>query len=288
MVHHPSPASQRRQAGQRQQRGVSAGGRRRPARRRNPWTAALAILGVVAVLVVSFVLVRWATTPVAVPDQPASAAEAMAILTSIPAADLDRVGIGSATPSVRRISEPALTSPGGRPAVLYIGAEFCPYCAAERWPLIVALARFGTFSNVGTAASSATDVFPSTPTFTFAGSTYTSRFLDLVAVEQDVSGGGSLTEAQRALQQRYSGGGIPFLDFGNRAVLVGSTFSPALLQGVSRDAAAGALRDPATERARAMLGSANLLTAALCLATDQRPAEVCSSPGVLAAAGHLA
>jgi hypothetical protein len=32
--------------------------------------------------------------------------------------------------------------------MLYIGAEYCPYCAAERWPLVMALSKFGTFSNL--------------------------------------------------------------------------------------------------------------------------------------------
>src|SRR5215471_17073708 len=36
-----------------------------------------------------------------------------------------------------------LTS-GGKPEMLYIGAEYCPYCAAMRWSMAVALSRFGT------------------------------------------------------------------------------------------------------------------------------------------------
>ena len=39
-------------------------------------------------------------------------------------------------------------SSGGKPEVLYVGTEFCPYCAAESWSLIVALSRFGQFSGL--------------------------------------------------------------------------------------------------------------------------------------------
>ena len=55
--------------------------------------------------------------------------------------------------------------------------EYCPYCAAERWAMVNALARFGTFHNLGATASSSIDVNPSTPTFTFRGAGYSSPFV---------------------------------------------------------------------------------------------------------------
>jgi hypothetical protein len=67
--------------------------------------------------------------------------------------------------------------------VLYVGAEFCPFCAAERWPLLLALSRFGTFSNLKESHSSAADVFPNTPTVSFYGSTYESDYVAFTPVE---------------------------------------------------------------------------------------------------------
>ena len=40
-----------------------------------------------------------------------------------------------------------------RPVVFFYGAEFAPYAAAQRWPVIVALSRFGTFGAVGLITS---------------------------------------------------------------------------------------------------------------------------------------
>src|SRR5262249_35743790 len=77
----------------------------------------------------------------------------------------------------------ALVGADGKPQIVYVGADYCPYCAAERWSLIVALGRFGTFSNLHTMESSSTDTYPSTPTFTFYGSTYTSQYVDFQGVE---------------------------------------------------------------------------------------------------------
>ena len=38
----------------------------------------------------------------------------------------------------------------GRPEVLCVGTEYCPYCAAQSWALIVALSRFGMFTGLRT------------------------------------------------------------------------------------------------------------------------------------------
>jgi hypothetical protein len=50
------------------------------------------------------------------------------------------------------VSGPPLTE-NGKPEVLYVATEFCPYCVAENWALIVALSRFGSFSGLSTSRS---------------------------------------------------------------------------------------------------------------------------------------
>jgi hypothetical protein len=64
-----------------------------------------------------------------------------------------------------------LTS-GNLPIVLYIGAEYCPYCAQQRWPLMLALMRFGNFSGLSYTESSSTDVYANTATFSFRTAAY--------------------------------------------------------------------------------------------------------------------
>ena len=67
--------------------------------------------------------------------------------------------------------------------MVYIGGEFCPFCAAERWALTAALSRFGTFTGLGLIHSSPTDVYPSTPTLSFYKSGYTSKYVTFTPVE---------------------------------------------------------------------------------------------------------
>src|ERR1700722_14197678 len=89
----------------------------------------------------------------------------------------------AASPLVPTKGTNAILTSGGKPEIVYVGAEYCPYCAAERWALTAALSRFGTFSNLHYIHSSSTDVYPSTPTLTFYKSTYTSKYVDFQPVE---------------------------------------------------------------------------------------------------------
>jgi thiol-disulfide isomerase/thioredoxin len=265
----------------------TANRRGRKAVRRTSWVVPGAILAGLVVIVAAFLLIRWYTTPLP-PPAPSSQAtqQVVATITTLPASEFDAVGTGSASNSIKPITGTPLTGSTGKPEVLYIGAEFCPYCAAERWPLIIALSRFGTFSGLQTSTSSSTDVFPNTPTFTFRSSTYTSQYLDFRAVETSDRNGNPLqspTPAEQQLFNRYdTGGSIPFVDMVNRYSLVGATYSPNVLTGMSWQAIATSLQDPATPQSLAILGSANLFTAAICKASSNQPGTVCSSAAIQA------
>jgi hypothetical protein len=189
---------------------------------------------------------------------------------------------------------PAVES-GGKPVVTYIGAEYCPYCAAERWPMVVALSRFGTFSNLGTTSSASADIFPNTATFSFHGSSYTSDYLVFSSVETETNkpsatGGYTTLDTPTAQQQQllstydtkqYTGGstgGIPFVMIGNLYTWAGATFDPGILKGMSFDEIASQLADPSSKVAQQIDGAANQVTAAICLLTGNQPSAVCSAP----------
>jgi Domain of unknown function (DUF929) len=238
----------------------------------------LGTLGLLVVLVGVILAARWtASTFIAPPPSGVSAAQLERSLTAIPASELRQVGRGSARAGIEAISAPALVGSGGKPAVLYVGAEFCPYCAAERWAIIVALSRFGTFSGLRTTRSAALDAYPSTPTFSFRSVSYSSPHLDFVALEggqrpPDLSG------EQAQLVDRYDpSGAIPFVDFGNRSVLMGATYDPGVLQGSNWGSIASALRQPSSPQAQGILGSADEISGALCALTVGQPASACSA-----------
>jgi hypothetical protein len=215
--------------------------------------------------------------------------------TTVPAAVLDQVGAGQVSATPTAITGAPLTS-GGKPEMLYIGAEYCPYCAAERWAMIVALSRFGTFSGLAATHSAAkngagqAELYPNTPTWTFAHASYTSKYLTFVPVETytnipDPSTGGytplqTPTAEQQALLTKYDtayGGAIPFIDFGNKYLIIGASYSPQTLDGLSWSTIATDLQTPNNAVAKAVDGTANYITAGLCKLTGDAPANVCTS-----------
>jgi hypothetical protein len=191
------------------------------------------------------------------------------------------------------------------PEVLYMGAEYCPYCAAQRWATIVALSRFGTWSGLGNMSSLSSDVYPNTPTFTFVKAKYSSKYLVFKSVEMYtnyLSSAGDYVKLQTPTAQeeheistydtsKYvkgltaeQDGSIPFITFANKFLVAGASYNPQTLAGTSRDAIAGGLDNATSPITQAIVASANYQTAAICTLTNQQPGSVCSSPGVMAAA----
>ena len=144
-------------------------------------------------------------------------------LTSFSDQELGAVGSGSAQ-APANITGGTLVS-NGKPEVLYIGGEYCPYCAVTRWSMIIALSKFGNLSGVEYMLSTASDVNPNTPTFTFANSSYTSNYISLVTIEHfDRSENvfQPLTANESSIFSQYDqSGGIPFIDFGNQYLVTG-------------------------------------------------------------------
>ena len=205
------------------------------------------------------------------------------------------MGLGDAKAAPQPTKGAALAE-GSLPRVLFVGAEWCPYCAAERWAIAAALVRFGTFTNLGQVRSSPTDVFANTPTLTFHGSTYTSKYVAFSPYElqsNQVAGNSYATldaipSADKALFTKV-GGGYPFVDLGGVAIVHAAQYDPGVLGGSTRTPAqvAAAMKDPSTAIAKGVLGSANLLTATICGLTKNQPAAVCSSSAVRKAAAAL-
>jgi Domain of unknown function (DUF929) len=294
---------------------------RRAQQRKRIYIAGGSILAVVAV-VIALVLVKTnSSAGTAAPASNGPTGAALTALTKevtgVPQSTLNSVGAGSVDKSVfipasevsaasadsaayfATVDGKALTS-GGKPEVLYVGAEYCPFCGAQRWAMIVSLSRFGTFKGLSTIHSSSTDYDANTPTWTFYGSTYTSKYINFTPVEETRNyriGNSSNTSvayvtlqtptsAQEALVSQYDpgdpsqnvGSAIPFIDIGNKYVQVGnlSPYSPDLLKGKNWTDVAAALSQPTSTIAKGLLGNANYMTAGICTLTGNQPSTACT------------
>jgi hypothetical protein len=235
------------------------------------------------VIIVLFIVLGHNATPSS-GAYPVTSADPTVVkqVTTVSPSVLASVGTGQTSTRPTKLNgASALSGPTGKPEVLYYGAEYCPFCAAERWSLIVALSRFGTFSNLHQTTSSPADVYPSTHTFSFYGSSYTSQYVDFVPLEVQSYQGVPLqtpTAAQQQLINQYNpNGSFPFIDFANKYTLTGVSYDPQVLSNLSWQQIASALSNPQSPVAQSILGSANYFTAAICEATNQQPASVCQA-----------
>jgi Domain of unknown function (DUF929) len=280
---------------------------RRAESRRRMIMASASVLAVIAIVVVLVIVHAAGNNKASASGSTGSTSAAAKItrqLADVPSATLDSVGTGSGVAKLIPTSGQKMLTSGGKPEILYVGAEYCPYCAAERWAMAVALSRFGTFSGVHLIHSSSTDVYANTPTLSFYHSTYTSNYLDFTPVEwySDTPSGDGYTTlqapnaSQSAIFTKYDAapyitaadkGSFPFVDFGNQYLVIGAQYTPSTLSGLSWSQVAADVSNPSSAVAKDVDGAANAMTAAICKITHNADAAVCSSSAAQAGAGSL-
>ena len=190
------------------------------------------------------------------------------------------------------------------PLVLYNGAEFCPYCAAERWAIVASLSRFGTFSALGITKSSSIDTYPNTNTLTFYKVKYVSPYITFQSIEgfTNIPSGTfykplqAATKRQQYLINKYDNPpfvpaaqaqSYPWINFGNQILMPGPTYDPSYLQGLTWTQIVQLLNDPTNAVSQQILVSSNYISASVCHIDGGLPTSVCTSAGVKAAAAGI-
>ena len=220
----------------------------RLARKKRQRTLTYGAIGLVIVVIAGLIAVKVVHKPAADTGSGLQDADPAVVgqIIAIPASVLDKVGDGGFQPQFLLPSgkPPPLVS-GGLPRVLYVGGLFCPFCATQRWPMVAALARFGTFKGLRYARSATQgETVQNIHTFSFSGVTYTSSYLSFTPFETtdrshkplDTLPAGDATlvntlDNQPTLPQGTTSGTIPFVDIANRWVLAGASYNATDLQG---------------------------------------------------------
>jgi len=208
-------------------------------------------------------------------------------LTSIPLTTLVAAPTSGLIRSPQAIKDPRLNA-SGKPDLLYIGAEYCPICATERWAMYVALSKFGTFSpQPGRIHSAVRD--GDIETLTFYKTTYSSPYFTFTPVEtttnQPEGNYYVALQTPTAAQQKLWNANenpatFPWLDFGGKAELISAQYDPAQLEGVSFDNIASDIGNNSTAVGADVDASAKVLIQTICSTlTADKPAAVCSAVG---------
>lgn len=259
-------------------------------------------IGIVVILVGVIVIVKAnQTTSTSKTSFGPVSAQVLSEVTAVPTSVFNTVGVTSPdiavnTPSVANPTSAALNWADAEgvkhPTIFYYGAEYCPYCAAERWAMITSLSRFGTFTGLQYMQSNPNDSYPNTSTFTFRYSSYKSKYVTFVPLEVDDANYKTIATPnakEQAVLNLYNpstpsqGSTFPFVSFDNKYILLGSQYTPGALAGLSHDQIAGALNDSTNLLTDGIISASNYFTASVCAADNNQPGSVCDSPGVMAA-----
>jgi hypothetical protein len=178
-------------------------------------------------------------------------------------------------------------STNGEPILVYVGADYCLYCAFQRWSLIMALMRFGNFTNLEYMHSSVGD--GNYATFTFTKSSYQSNYVVFQPYELEDRAGNKITTLPTNYTSafvQYGKSAFPFLNFANEYYISGAVADPAILgtknqtQIISSIQAGGTLASQIKQ-------AANLMTAVICKTTGDKPASVCGQDSIVMLTGSL-
>jgi hypothetical protein len=280
---------------------VSAPGLRQIPRR----YLALGLIIVAICLLGALVIVRDNAAPTGmstVETFNAAPSSLISTVATVPPAVYDSIGVTSPDVPVTPLHATGSTQNwlatlnGGppEPVVFFYGAEFAPYAAVQRWPLIMALSRFGTFNLLGLMQSSSTTAFADLSTFTFWKVNYISKYVILESVERysalNPTGARYLSletpdgrQAAAVAQYGQSSSAFPLVDVSNRWVLSGASFTPSTIGGLSQGQIAGDLTSPTSPLTQAMVSASNQISATICAVDGEVPVSVCGSRGVEAA-----
>jgi hypothetical protein len=215
-------------------------------------------------------------------DRPIAQDAIVKSVTDITPATYDEIGQGGVNlDAVKAVNDPPLEA-DGKPKLLFVGGEFCPFCAAERWSLVAALSRFGTFSDLKQIRSAVND--GDLATFSFYKSSYESKYLTFTPIEYSDRNHAqleSIGKEDEKLWLKYTGqGSFPFMAYGGKFIQTQVGFDDKDLSGLSWSDIADALKDPNSQVAKDIVGEANAITAMICKMTNGQPADVCSASSV--------
>ena len=264
----PAKGRQARQAAQRRSRMFIIGG----------------IVAAVAVIVVLIIVVAGGSKGLPRKAAPLAAVNQMnGVPTSVMVDGATKVGAQGLQYAVKAAG--GTLTKNGKPEVLFIGAEFCPICAAERWPMTMALMKFGTFTNLQQTHSAIRD--GNVGTWSYYGATYTSQYLTFQPYEiytNQPSGGyyKALEKLPADAQANWTANlgsnlTFPFVNFAGKEALETAQFNPSTIYNHSFDTILGAVGSNDQTTGANIDAAAAVFTKYLCGITNDQPSDVCSA-----------
>lgn len=184
------------------------------------------------------------------------------------------------------LSDRPLKRQTGKALVYFMGAGFCPFCAAQRWAIVNALSRFGKWEGLVDDKSAGQDEkYLNVPTMSFAKAKYTSDVVEFIGRETADRNFEPLQELDdkdyEVLDVYNPDQIIPFLLIDGRFTQIGAGFSPQLIENMSHEAVRAEMSKPDSSIGKVIQSEIDNITALICHSVAGK-GEKCSEESVKA------
>jgi hypothetical protein len=189
------------------------------------------------------------------------------------------------------VTDQPLKRPGGKSLVYFMGAGFCPFCAAERWAIVKALERFGRWEGLAESKSAGHDEkYLNVPTFDLSRARYESdgvEFAGKETADREFQPLQELDDSDYEILDMYNPDQmIPFLLVDGQYMQAGAGFSPELIQNMSHTQVRAELDKPNSAIGKAIRAEIDHITALVCKSTGGKGAA-CNTDSVRALVAKL-
>jgi len=167
------------------------------------------------------------------------------------------------------VSDIPLGTKSGKPLVFFLGAGFCPFCAAERWSVAEALKNFGSWQRLPEDYSAERDEkYLNLPTLNLATALYSSEFIEFLSIETADRNFNPIENANDdpygLIENHNPDQIVPFTLVDGQFMQAGTGYSPKLLEGLNHMKVREQILDPQSALGSSIKTEANFITALIC------------------------
>lgn len=172
----------------------------------------------------------------------------------------------------------------GKSLIFFMGAGFCPFCAAERWTIVNALSNFGKWEGlVETTSADHDEKYLNIPTISFTHAKFESDHVEFVGREtadRNFEPLQELGEKDFEIVDTFNPDQIiPFLLIDGQFMQIGSGYSPKFLEGMDHAKVRFELANPVSPVGKAIRTEIDIITALVCKSIGGK-ANVCNSDNI--------
>ncbi|HJS65285.1 MAG TPA: DUF929 family protein [Nitrososphaeraceae archaeon] len=177
------------------------------------------------------------------------------------------------------INDSSWKTNNGKKLIFFLGAGFCPYCAAGRWAIVEGLRKFGEWKElIENHSASTNEKFLNIATFDFSHSKYESSFGEFRGIEiadRDSKAKEKLEKIDKEILGTYNPDHlIPFLLIDGQFMQFRTGINPESLEKLNHEEIRKIIRDENSVVGKSIIDESNIIASLICKSIDNIPENI--------------